>query len=130
MKALSMKQPWGYLVQTGLKTIETRKWKTNYRGDILFVASKKIDSDFFEVVLTNQLININIDLDKLKNPKLGVALCIAELYDIKPMTAEHEASAFCETYPGAYSWFLRNVREVKPFPVTGKLSLFDVEVPL
>jgi hypothetical protein len=32
MKALSVKQPWANMIASGKKTIETRKWPTDYRG--------------------------------------------------------------------------------------------------
>lgn len=39
MKALSIKQPWAYLIAKGWKDIENRSWKTNYRGRIYIHAS-------------------------------------------------------------------------------------------
>ena len=39
MVALSLWQPWAYLVVTGAKKIETRTWKTNYRGPIAIHAA-------------------------------------------------------------------------------------------
>lgn len=38
MKAIVLKSPWWEKVLSGEKTIETRTWKTNYRGDILICA--------------------------------------------------------------------------------------------
>ncbi len=32
MKALTLHQPWAHLVAEGVKTVETRSWRTNYRG--------------------------------------------------------------------------------------------------
>lgn len=43
MKALSLKQPWAWLVVEGGKDIENRKWGTRYRGKVLIHASKKWD---------------------------------------------------------------------------------------
>jgi ASCH domain. len=40
MKAISLKEPWASLMLEGKKTIETRVWKTNYRGKLLLCASK------------------------------------------------------------------------------------------
>lgn len=34
MKALTIRQPWASLIALGVKTIETRSWRTNYRGPI------------------------------------------------------------------------------------------------
>lgn len=41
MKAITVIQPWATLLATGKKHIETRSWKTNYRGEILIHAGKK-----------------------------------------------------------------------------------------
>lgn len=43
MKALSIKQPWAWLIVNGHKPIENRKWKTNFRGRILIHAGKGLD---------------------------------------------------------------------------------------
>lgn len=105
MKAISLKQPWANLVTSGKKTIETRKWTTKYRGDLVICSSQ--------------------------NPKIepyGKALCIVELYDIKPMTKEHEKKACIKVYPGAYAWYLRNLRLLKKItPVKGSLGIFNIE---
>ena len=41
MKALSIIQPWASLIAVGIKDIENRTWKTNYRGEFLIHASAK-----------------------------------------------------------------------------------------
>jgi hypothetical protein len=38
MKTLTIKQPWASLIAHGIKDIENRSWKTNYRGRILIHA--------------------------------------------------------------------------------------------
>lgn len=39
MKALSIRQPWAWLIANGYKDIENRSWRTNYRGPVLIHAS-------------------------------------------------------------------------------------------
>lgn len=39
MKALSLRQPWAWMVVHGGKTIENRVWKTSFRGEFLIHAS-------------------------------------------------------------------------------------------
>jgi len=103
-KAISLKQPWANLVASGKKTIETRRWTTSYRGDLVICSSK----------------NPNID-------PAGYALCIVELYKITPMKKEHEEKACIKIYPGANSWFLRNIRPISPpIPVKGELGIFNL----
>lgn len=41
MKALTLWQPWATLVAIGAKRIETRSWKTSYRGRLAIHAAKK-----------------------------------------------------------------------------------------
>lgn len=41
MKALSIRQPWAWLIVNGFKDIENRNWDTKYRGPVLIHASSK-----------------------------------------------------------------------------------------
>ena len=44
MKVLSLLEPWASLIKQNVKQVETRSWKTNYRGELYIHASKgKID---------------------------------------------------------------------------------------
>ena len=40
MKVITIKQPWASLIVSGLKNIENRTWKTNFRGRVLIHAAK------------------------------------------------------------------------------------------
>lgn len=40
MKAISIRQPWAWLIVNGFKDIENRTWDTKYRGMVLIHASK------------------------------------------------------------------------------------------
>ena len=102
MKALSIKEPWASLISNGHKIIETRTWKTTYRGKLLLCASRK--------------------------PKSSLSgMAFADLVDIRLMTKEDEKKACCKIYDRAHSWFLENVTPIKPFPVKGQLGLFDMD---
>ncbi len=43
MKTLSVKQPWSTLICTGIKDVENRTWRTEYRGPLLIHASAQED---------------------------------------------------------------------------------------
>ena len=43
MKALSIRQPWAWLIARGVKTVENRTWATNFRGRFYIHASAKFD---------------------------------------------------------------------------------------
>lgn len=40
MKALSIRQPWAWLIVNGYKDVENRTWPTNVRGTVLIHAAK------------------------------------------------------------------------------------------
>jgi len=41
MKAISLHEPYASLIMVKAKTIETRGWRTHYRGPLLICASKR-----------------------------------------------------------------------------------------
>lgn len=106
LKALSVKQPWANRIASGEKTIETRKWHTPYRGELLIVSSKY--------------------------PPIapaGCALAVAQLVDCRPMTRDDERSACCSVYLGAFSWVLADVQALlDPIPIKGALGIYSVEI--
>ena len=104
MKALSIKEPWASLIISGKKNIETRTWKTKYRGPVLLYVSKNPKSDIS-----------------------GKAFATAEIIDCLEMVKDDERFACCEMYPKANSWFLDNIKPIKPFEVKGQLGLFEIE---
>jgi hypothetical protein len=107
-RAISLKQPWANLVASGKKSIETRKWDTRYRGDIVICSSQKPAT-----------------------PPFGCALAIAELYDTRPMLKKDEPNACCKRYPKAHSWLLRNIRKIEPpIPVKGKLGIYTIRLDI
>lgn len=46
MKILTLTQPWATLVAVGAKRIETRSWRTDYRGPIAIHAAKTLNGIF------------------------------------------------------------------------------------
>lgn len=103
LKAISVRQPWANLIRTGYKTIETRTWPTQYRGDLVIVSSRR--------------------------PRIepaGMALAIVRLVDCRPMTSADEAAARCRCYERAWAWVLSDVRPIEPIPVRGQLGLYTI----
>ena len=121
MKCLSINQPFADLINSKIKTIETRKWRTNYRGDILICSSLKQFTGF--VFINNE----SIDCKKYINEKtlFGYSICLATLIDCQKMTLDDEKNACCQLYDNAYSWFLQNIRSVDNIKIKGQLGLFN-----
>jgi hypothetical protein len=131
-KCLSMLQPWGTLVAEGTKTIETRTWATKHRGDLLLVASKKFDTlDWLPYVPPYTAVHDRSRaLGRGAGPVvLGVALCLVDVVDCRPMRPTDVRRACCPYEPGKYAWVLENVRPVRPVAVEGQLQVFKRRLP-
>lgn len=136
MKALSLKHPWAFLVMIGWKTIETRTWKTNYRGTILIhngmkwvnEAEAEADPVSRDFVIDGTLFYT----EKYKGTNVfyypGGILGTVELVDCRPMTKEDEPKAGVSATPGRYAWVLKNPKPFyRPVKLRGQLGLFNVK---
>jgi len=75
MKVLSIKEPYASLIMMNIKKIETRSFKTKYRGELYIHAS---------LSKSNQ----NSELSKLISPMYGEIICKCSLVDCVLMTDE------------------------------------------
>lgn len=122
--ALSWKQPYGSLMLHG--KIETRTWKTNYRGLVLICCSNSGYS--FETILNisgeQQLRRMNYFLAQDLRNKAGLrmahAIAIARLVDCRPMKPEDENKTFVKYYPDLFCHVYEDVTPIEPFPWKGK----------
>ncbi|MBQ7585450.1 MAG: ASCH domain-containing protein [Desulfovibrionaceae bacterium] len=121
MKALSVRQPWASLIALNYKTVELRSWKTKYRGELL------ICSSLGDLILKNKTQDLVPG---------GFALALVELYEVRKTIKEDlqnslmpAATSFSDI-ENDYAWLLRNVREIHPFQVKGKLNFYQVEEDL
>lgn len=112
MKALSVQPFYATLIAMGIKWIELRSWKTDYRGWLLICASKAINKDERATLMN------------------GHAVALVELTDIRPYndaTDREDAVLYDdETFEG-YAWVFNRIIPVHPFPVKGKLHLYEVD---
>ena len=46
MRALSIRQPWAWLIVNGFKDVENRTWETAYRGPVLIHAGRRMDEGY------------------------------------------------------------------------------------
>ena len=106
--------PYADWIRSGEKTIETRYRSFSYRGDIVICCGK-----------TNSV-----------GSNAGKALCIVELWKIRPMKRGDEAAAGVSYDPERKCFLLRNWRhfsrdfEFAPQRISGAWqSLFDIVIP-
>ncbi len=130
MKVLSLIEPWGTLIKEEKKLIETRSWKTNYRGTLYIHTSLKKVSK--AVQDNKELMNL------ISNPnfKYGYIICKCELVDCIYMTEEfvkdiknnNHQEYICGTYEvGRYAWILNNIEKIDPIKAKGKLGIWTYD---
>jgi len=124
-KGLSLWQPWAGLVAAGLKPIETRWWKTSYRGKVLICSAKRIDRELTECQYRDEL---ETDYSRIGASwkSGGFALCVADMIDCRPMLSTDQTPSYVKYDPRRFSWILKNIIPVAPFPVIGRQRLFKV----
>ena len=123
MKTLSVRQPWADLIVKGIKDIENRTWKTNFRGRVYIHAPAKIDDRGIPQCLTPQQI---LKIDNLDYMIKEGFLCRAIIgsviiYDC----VKNHNSIWAE--PDVWNWVLKNPIRFD-FPITGvngSLSIWD-----
>lgn len=124
MKALSIRQPWAWLVVNGHKDIENRVWQTAYRGPLLIHASKGMTQQEYEHVCRfleskDRLRHLNAILPLPSEIERGGIVGSAEIIGCH---SDHASPWFM----GPYGFLLRN-QQARPFrPVRGMLSFFEV----
>lgn len=128
MKVLSLTEPYATLIKDGKKKIETRSWKTNYRGKLyIHSSSTKMPNEY----KNNKDLMSLVDIDKLN---YGNIICSCELVDCIEMTNkfiekvrqnknEYISGEYAE---GRYAWILKDIQVLdKPIKAKGQLNVWD-----
>ena len=141
-KALSIKQPWASLIAHGIKDIENRAWKTNYRGKILIHVSAKPSKMLWELLSTEQYKIAMNYFSEVKNREFFTSVIIGEV-EIIDCVINHP-SIWAEKSEGeivghtffhkenqkpTYNWVLANAKlyDEPIYNVKGKLSIWNYE---
>ena len=147
-RCLSLTQPYATLVASGAKRIETRNWKTNYRGPLAIHAAKGFPSDYqllclhqpFRSVLETAGYHVRAATSgrRYVEHDLPVGVIVAtcrltsctptdlavdqQIFDVCP---PHER-AFGDYTIGRWAWILDDVTALpEPIPARGSLGLWS-----
>lgn len=113
MKVLSLTEPYAALIKNGIKAVETRSWKTNYRGTIYIHASV---TKMFQYTKENKELMSLVDANKLN---YGYIICSCELVDCIEMTdsfvekirnKNRNEYITGEYSKGRFAWILEDVK--------------------
>jgi hypothetical protein len=133
MKALSIRQPWAWLIVNGYKDIENRDWDTKYRGFLLIHAGKQADKAFF--------------VNKGKTlflPYVERVCCASVAARMPERLEEYERGGIIgyvtvqrvvtqsssPWFSGKYGFVLTQAATLPFIPLRGQLSLFNVPMKI
>mgnify|MGYP001616141072 CR=1 FL=1 len=120
--ALSIKQPWSYLICKGYKDIENRNWSTPFRGRIYVHAGKQFDSPLGEI---NPFIYLNLlpaQWQEYIKADLILGAIIGEVSITNCVTKSNSP-----WFVGKYGFILSQpILYEKPIPYKGQLKFFPV----
>lgn len=136
---LSVRQPWAWLLCAGLKDVENRNWRTNYRGELFIHAGKSFDWDalwWLSQATTTQLAGLKAlkhfgirfgesereSVITAHKDEFGAIVGKVDLIDCgrsPSVWAQPEAK---------YHWTVRSGHLLIPLPMRGQLGLFQVQV--
>lgn len=129
MKAISIRQPWAWLILHAGKDIENRDWHTNFRGRILVHASKGMTRDEYEDALdTAHAISrthpfpSGLTMPAFEDMPRGGIVGSVEIVDCV-------ADSASPWFFGRYGFVLRDPKVLPFAPYKGALGLFDAELP-
>lgn len=120
MKALSIRQPWAWLIIHGGKDIENRTWSTKYRGRILVHASQAMSRPEYDAAKIVADTN-NAYLPDFENLKRGGIIGSVEIADCVN-------SSDSPWFFGPYGLLLRDPQPLPFQPMKGRLGLFRAEI--
>jgi hypothetical protein len=127
MKALSVRQPWAWLICKGYKDIENRNWPTQFRGRIYVHAGMTLDISVPASSLNESWILERLAPAQREEYYASIkhrGAIIGEV-DIIDCVDRHSSPWF----DGKYGFILTNpVLYENPIPCRGKLGIFEQEI--
>ena len=149
MRALTLHQPWAWLVALGVKTIETRSWSTSYRGPLaIHAGAATVHSGHFLLLARRARSAGAITAEqeaafRAKAVPFGAVVATCSLVDVVPtnrvlfgeadgwsgdrkrLTVLPSQRPYGDFAPGRYAWLLTEVRALpEPIPARGRQGLW------
>jgi hypothetical protein len=136
MKALSIRQPWAYLICKGLKDVENRSWSTEFRGRIYIHTGLKFDKYGFDKI-TGQFSPVDIKTKMILLATfikgaftLGAIIGEVDIVNCRYRFPEENDNLYSVWHePGRYGFILANpVFYEHPLPCKGRLRFFEPDL--
>jgi hypothetical protein len=114
MRAISIKQPFAWLVVTGKKNIENRSWYTHHRGPLAIHAGLRMADEELEEIARRYRVRIL--------PEALQRGGIIGTVNVVDVVTEHGSRWF----QGPFGWVLKNAKQTRFLPMTGKQGFMSV----
>lgn len=121
-KALSIRQPWAWLIVNGYKDIENRSWPTRLRGEVLVHASKGMTREEYADV--DLMLELDERLQHIRLPafeQLERGGIVGKVVITGCVSASSSPWFF-----GKYGFCLMSAKPLPFVPLKGALGFFDV----
>lgn len=132
-KVITLQQPWAYLVCRGIKGIETRSWPTQYTGELLIHAAKRMDlwdTEFMELWPWAEVLTY----EEIRQLQYGAIIGKVTLKDCRKTedlagTITKLEEALGDYRPKRFAWILDDpVLFPEPIPCDGKLGIWTIDL--
>lgn len=119
MKALSIRQPWAWLIVNGHKDIENRSWATKYRGPVLIHASKGMTGAEYNDAYHFAL-EVGIKIPSFNDLERGGIVGQATI-------ASCSENSLSPWFFGKYGLELIDTKTLPFMPCKGRLGFFNID---
>jgi hypothetical protein len=116
--AISVRQPWAWLIVQGWKDVENRTWRTSYRGPIAIHASKTADPG-----------EVAEFLRQLRETDPGATADCLQYGGLVGVAAITSCVTRCDSewFTGPIGWLIRDARPIPFVPLVGRPGIFEID---
>jgi len=117
--ALSVRQPWAWLIVNGHKDVENRTWCTRFRGPVLIHAAKGMTRDEYDNADVAAAMN-GVEIPPFAALERGGIVGVVEIVDCVSRSSS-------DWFYGPFGFVLKNARWLLFRPCKGSLGFFHME---
>lgn len=129
-KALSLKQPYAWLIANGYLLVDDRTWGTQYRGTVLIHASKGLYEAYYDYLKSNT----DIPLPAKDKLEYGGVVGIANLVlcchpgELPEGISRQQRAHFGGVHQEYFGFLFDQATPLALMPCRGKLGIFEIDI--
>lgn len=130
IKALSLKQPYAWLIANGYLLVDDRTWGTHYRGPILIHASKGIYQEYYNYIKSNT----DVPIPAIEELGFGGIVGIAKLVlccrpaELPASISHQQRVHFGGVHQDCFGFLFEQATPLRLMSCAGKLGIFEVDL--